>query len=83
MRKSDSENRTFDRRSGRIIHEEWQWFYRTREGQRGPFDSRNEAIADLDRYVDTMAFIDEHPDSVPEDLDLEDVTVIDLKPPRY
>jgi hypothetical protein len=30
-----------------------------------------------------MAFIEEHPDSLPENLDLDDVTLIDLKPPRH
>ena len=83
MRKSDKQDRDFERRDGRVIHEEWQWFYHTREGRRGPFDTRKSAITDLDQYVETMAFIEEHPDSLPENVDLEDVTLIDLKPPRY
>lgn len=83
MRKSDTNEHQFTRRSGRVVHEEWQWYYHTREGKRGPFETRNEAVNELNRYVDTMAFIEAHPDTVPDDLDLENMDVIDLKPPRY
>lgn len=83
MRKSDSEEQSFERRDGRVVHEEWQWYYQTREGRRGPFDTRKSAVTDLESYVDTMIFIEAHPDSVPEDLDIEDITLIELKPPRY
>jgi hypothetical protein len=83
MRNSDTEDTTYERRDARVIHEGWQWYYHTREGRRGPFDTRNGAVTDLGQYVDTMAFIEANPDSVPENLDLDDIDVIDLKPPRY
>lgn len=83
MRRSDNKEKTYDRRDGRVVHEEWCWYYHTREGRRGPFDTRNEALVDLDRYVDTMNFIETNPDAVPDNLDFENVDVIDLKPPRY
>ena len=38
---------------------------------------------DLTHYVETVNFVALHPNSCPEQLDLSDVTHIDLKLPRY
>jgi len=83
MRKTDQNNKTHVRRERRVVHEQWQWFYRTREGNRGPFDTRQAAVVNLNSYVDTMSFIENNPDSVPESLDLDDVTLIELKSSQY
>jgi hypothetical protein len=66
---------------GRVLHEQWQWFYQTREGKRGPFDTRGDALTDLDRYKDTMSYVADHRELFPEDVDLDDVTLIELDEP--
>lgn len=83
MRKTDDLEEGFERRQDRAYREGGQWYYHTRHGRRGPFETRGELQEDLGRYVEVMAYLDEHPEALPEDLDPDDITHIDLKPPQY
>jgi hypothetical protein len=83
MRKSDADYIDYQRRKHRVFHRNWQWFYHTRNGPRGPFAAKQIAIDDLIRFVDTMNFIDRNPNRFPAELNLDDITYIDIKLPRY
>ncbi len=83
MRKTDERPVRCERREDRLYHEGLDWYYLTRGAPRGPFTSRREALADLQRFVDTMIYLDEHPETLPDEVDQEDITHIDLKPPKY
>lgn len=83
MRKSDRVPSTFDRRDERLFRELGKWFYHIRDGRRGPFDNRQTAHEDMQRFVVTRNFMESHPDRVPDDLDIDDVTHIELRAPRY
>jgi hypothetical protein len=50
---------------------------------RGPFNARQTAVDDLSRYMDIVRYIEAHPNSFPDGVDLTDITHIDLKPPSY
>ncbi len=54
------------------------WYLQTREGERGPFKTRAEAKLELLRYIDTMEYIEEFREVLPEDLDCEDVTLVEM-----
>ena len=59
MRKSDSNDSTYFRSTDRVFCQNGKWFYQTREDDHGPVPTREAAQADLQRYVDEMAFFDE------------------------
>lgn len=61
MRKDDPAKSTFFRSSNRVFSQNGEWFYQTREGDQGPFATREAAAADLDRYVSQRAFFDAIP----------------------
>ena len=83
MRKSDTENLVEQRRGKRIYCLSGEWFYRTREGKRGPFSSEMELRADMLSFIGTMAFLDENGDDLPGELDQSDVTFVELESPRF
>ena len=83
MRKTDTFRSRFKRIEDRLYRDGGQWYYHTRGVPRGPFETRSSALDDLNRFVGTMDFIDEHPDAVPNDINPDDITHIDLKPPKY
>jgi len=61
-----------------------RWCFHTREGDRGPFESRDSAELELRRYVETMEYLDNNKRSLPQDADLGDVTIVELDTPaRY
>lgn len=66
----------------RLVRRDEAWFVRTREGERGPFDDRRHATAELQRYVETMTFFGAHTDLVPDHVDPRDVTIVQLDLPR-
>jgi len=47
------------RSSSRYQKHSGQWYFQTRKGDRGPFDSREAAELELQRYIDTMEFVEE------------------------
>ena len=53
MRRTDPKNttRSYFRSGERIFALNGQWFYATREGDVGPFSSRTEALAEVDRFL--------------------------------
>jgi len=61
MRKDDQSNATFFRSSDRVFSQNGEWFYQTREGDQGPFVTREAAVADLNRYVNQKAQFDAIP----------------------
>lgn len=83
MRKSDTSDAQFRRAADRIVYRDGQWFVMTREGIRGPFQTRTCAEAEMRHYVETMQFLEANRGSMPAHLDWGDVTVVDLEAPRW
>ena len=51
-RKTDSDNEPIHFQMNRLVQQNGEWFYMTREGEeRGPFESRKEAEGDLILYI--------------------------------
>lgn len=82
-RHTDKEPAEYDRRGERLFRQNFEWFYHIRDGQRGPFASKEAARRDLAEYLATVRFIEANPDSLPEDLDADEITHIEIKPPPY
>ena len=51
MRKDDEQQKTFFRTEDRIFQVNGQWWFATREGDRGPFASRQAAADELVAYI--------------------------------
>jgi len=83
MRKSDVADKTFFRTSDRVFCREGAWYIRTREHERGPFETRAAARQELKHYTDTMEFIEDNEPSLPSDIDPSDVTLVDVKIPNF
>ena len=81
MRRTDEVPGTFERREERVFRDLGKWFYHIRDGLRGPFNNRREAFEDLQRFVVTRNYMEAHPHRVPEDLDIDDVTHIEIRSP--
>ena len=63
--KADQNDSTYFRSRDRVFCQNGKWFYQTREDHHGPFPTREAAAADLQRYVDEMAFFDDAQDGQP------------------
>ena len=83
MRKSDSMYKSHERSTRRVYREEGLWYYNTREGRRGPFESEIELRKDLRTYVGTMEFIEDNAAALPEDVDCNDVELVHVDMPRF
>lgn len=83
MRKSDETKKIYRRSRDRVVLEQGAWFVRTREGLRGPFQSKAAAEREADSYADTMDYLKHHQATVAPDLDLSDVEIIDLDKPCW
>ena len=83
MRRTDEKPVRCERREDRLYREGLDWYYLTRGAPRGPFVSKREALTDLKRFIETMTYLDEHPEALPDEVDQDDITHIDLKPPKY
>lgn len=81
MRRSDVFRGLYHRSRERVFGLDRQWFIDTREGRRGPFDSRNGAQQELNFYVDTMAFLYEHKDRLPANILLHEVDLVNMDRP--
>ena len=81
VRKKDTNEtvRRSRRRDCRTHQHVGQWYFRTREGDRGPFETREAAVLELMRYVDTMEFVEENESSVPSDIEWADMVFVDLE----
>ena len=61
MRKTDKNNKTYFRSPAeRLFLYEGKWYFRAREVDRGPYDTREMAELRLKRYVETLGFIDDY-----------------------
>jgi len=63
-----SGNLSLDNTSGanakkRLIQKEEGWFYQTREGEQGPFESREIAERELGRFIVAKQSVDEAPET--------------------
>ena len=61
MRKSDEaagKERVFFRAGDRIYRDDEAWYYSTREGEHGPFKSKEDAAADMKQYVSMQGHLD-------------------------
>jgi len=68
----------------RVFGRERQWYFRTREGDRGRFPTRAAANLVREHFVDTMEYLDENKHALPSDVDWGDVTMVDIgKPNRF
>ena len=47
----DGQTRSYFRSAERVLLLNGQWFYATREGEVGPFPTREEALREVDRFV--------------------------------
>lgn len=56
MRASDQSGQMFPRSKERIFSLQQQWYFQTREYDHGPFQSRQAAEAELQRYVYDMQY---------------------------
>ena len=81
VRKSDEKNKVHYRAKDRFFCLDGHWYFLTREGNRGPFDSREEAETELKLYADTMEFIDDNESSLPSGTDWRNVTFVDAEEP--
>ena len=73
--------RTFYRAGERLFNVDAGWCFQTREGERGPYPSRDAAAGELTRYVETMSFLHEHRSKLPKDLNWDDVTLVEMAAP--
>ena len=83
MRHSDRQPGNFERRKARLFRDGFAWYYHIRDGQRGPFSSKEAAETDLEDYLSTLRFLEENADALPEDLNADEITHIDIKPPQH
>lgn len=58
MRATDDRQQKHARAPTRFYHLHGEWFYSTREGEHGPYPSREEAEADARRYAGLNAHLD-------------------------
>ena len=69
MRRSDTTKKKYFRSHERLFRYQGQWYFQTREGDRGPFNTREEAKLELERFADTMEYVDEKQRLLPSEVD--------------
>jgi hypothetical protein len=84
MRKTDTaDDVPYYRNPHRTVCKERLWYFESREGDRGPYESREIAESQIAKYVDIIDFVINNKSSVPADIDWTDITVIEFEnPPR-
>ncbi len=83
MRRSDTTKKKHFRSPERLFQgHERQWYFQSREGARGPFNRRELAQLELERFVDTMQYVEQNRRLLPSEFDLGDVTMVDLDQPN-
>ena len=84
MRRSDTTRKKYFRSRERLFRYQGQWYFQTREGDRGPFNTREEAKLELERFADTMEYVEGKQRLLPSEVDWGDATMVDIdKPNRY
>ncbi len=68
MGRSATAARIYFRSEDRIICQGSQWYFQSREGDQGPFVSREEAELELQYYIEAFAPLDQRSASVQFDL---------------
>ena len=82
MRKSDKGEKKHFRFPDRVFRRKREWYFRAREGDRGPFSTREAATLAFEQFVDTMKYVDANKKSLPSDVDYGDVTMVEVQKPR-
>ncbi|MEM7099248.1 MAG: DUF6316 family protein [Pseudomonadota bacterium] len=59
MRKSDGDKNSHFRSADRVVRMNDQWWFATREGDMGPYKSREDAEAAINSYIASQQFADE------------------------
>jgi len=67
-RQSDRNDGQWERTSERVFRREGGWFFASREGDMGPFESEGEAMEQLDAYVMLIDLKEENEGPVTPDL---------------
>ncbi|MEM6708210.1 MAG: DUF6316 family protein [Pseudomonadota bacterium] len=67
MRKDDKQLRHYYRSEDRLFKSNGAWFYETREQDCGPFTTREEALRDLERFVETHEYFTAHSERTDDD----------------
>jgi hypothetical protein len=83
MRKTDDKSKKYARSADRLVHVDGGWYFQTREGARGPFESKEAAKLELMRYIDTMKFIAANEAEIPSGVDWKDVTLVNIEVPMF
>ena len=60
MRRSDKKEKLYFRSPERLFIYEGQWYFQAREGDRGPYDTREVAEQRLARFVETLGSVGEN-----------------------
>ena len=83
MRKTDYKNRKYARSAKRLACVNGDWYFQTREGARGPFETKQAAKLELMRYIDTMQFIAANESEIPTGVDWTNVTLVNIEVPMF
>lgn len=83
MRKTDDKSKKYARSADRLAHVGGDWYFQTREGARGPFETREAAKFELMSYIDTMKFIAANESEIPSGVDWQDVTLVNIEVPMF
>ena len=51
MRRDDAEKRNYFRSPERVFRLNGAWYFATREGEQGPFDSEGQALMEIERFI--------------------------------
>ena len=81
VRRSDTTRNKYFRCPERLFRHEGQWYFQTRGGDRGPFDTREAAKLELECFTDTMEYVDTNKSALPSEVDWGDVTMVDIDKP--
>ena len=66
----------FSRSESRLIHRDGRWYFSSREGDMGPFETEAEANEQLDAYVMLIDLKEENERPVTPDLEADEETLI-------
>ncbi len=79
MRKDDEKQKVHFRSRSRIFCMNGQWFFTSREGDKGPYLSEGTAHRELDRYAHEMSHLENLKKSLSPEESTEDFTLLDPK----
>jgi hypothetical protein len=76
-RQSDrDQNQEFERSQSRTFNRDNYWYFSSREGDMGPYDTEAEAIEDMEAYVGLIDLREENESPVTQDLSEDEELVL-------